>query len=75
MVNTLPEAKGVHMEGGGELRQALTHAAAVAWKEAQQTGNVRPEVEKAARLVDDALEALDTFGLDVRGPPPGEWEG
>lgn len=33
-----------------------------------------PEAERAARLIDDALAALDAPpGLDVRAPAPSDW--
>jgi hypothetical protein len=47
------------------VRMHLVAAAAALFCESQESPT--PEVEAVARLVDDALEALDTHGSGARG--------
>jgi hypothetical protein len=54
------------------VRMHLVAAAAALFCESQESAS--PEVEAVARLVDEALEALDTHGADVRGAPPEDWQ-
>lgn len=50
----------------------LLSAAAALFREAIEDGH-SPQVEAAARHVDEALHALDAHGLDVRGTAPEDW--
>lgn len=50
----------------------LVAAAAALFCESQESPS--PEVEAVARLIDEALETLDTHGRDVRGVPPEDWQ-
>lgn len=53
-------------------RMHLLSAAAALFTEALESGP-SPQVEAAARYVDDALHALDAHGLDVRGTAQEDW--
>lgn len=55
-------------------RSHLTAAALTLYRDAAE-GHATPEVERAARLVDDALRELDaaSLGRDVRPPAPSDW--
>lgn len=55
-------------------RSHLTAAALTLYRDALE-GNGTPELERAAKLVDDALRALDaaSLGRDVRPPIPEDW--
>ena len=53
-------------------RMHLLSAAAALFREALEGGH-SPQVEAAARHVDEALACLDTHGLDVRGTAPEDW--
>lgn len=64
------------MGQSARLRAAREHLnAAAAELHAAQSEARTPENERAALLVDDALELLDWVdrGLDVRGHPPSDW--
>jgi hypothetical protein len=54
------------------VRMHLVAAAAALFCESQEAPS--PEIEAVARLVDEALETLDTHGADVRGAPPEDWQ-
>lgn len=53
-------------------RMHLVAAAAALFCESQESPS--PEAEAAARLIDEALETLDTHGRDVRGAPTEDWQ-
>lgn len=55
------------------VRMHLVAAAAALFCESQEA-EAAPEVEAVARLIDEALETLDTHGRDVRGAPPEDWQ-
>lgn len=54
------------------VRMHLVAAATALFNESAEQPS--PQVERAAQLVDDALEALDAVqAVDVRPPPPTDW--
>lgn len=63
----MPEATRVPI-----AKMHLLSAAAALFREAV-TGGHSPQVEAAARHVEEALNALDAHGLDVRGTAPEDW--
>lgn len=57
------------------IRMNLVAAAAACHAEAMRRGgNPPPVIEAVGRLVDDALTLLDTYGTDLRGAPPEDWQ-
>lgn len=55
------------------IRMHLLSARMGLFLDAQEDTTEMPRVEAVARLVDDALTVLDTYGRDVRGAPPEDW--
>jgi len=55
------------------VRMQLVAAAASLFAESMERPEDVPRLERVASLVDDALAALDTHGLDLR-EEPADWQ-